>query len=98
MPELLEVLSEEELKAKAPVSAIDLTPYKSILNGVIEKGGAGGIIGIKEDESKRVEKRRLSVAAKELGYNLTWRKAEDNKLRFVLNKEGEPVPGGRKRK
>jgi hypothetical protein len=52
-------------------------------------GGVGGSMELDEGENQR--------AAKERGYELTWRKAPDGELRFVLARPGEARPGGRPR-
>lgn len=77
---------------------MDLSPYLDIIERVRSEGGVGGEVTLHDDESKRSEKRRLSIAAKELGTKVTWRKAEDGVLRFVLSEPGQPVPGGRARR
>ena len=40
----------------------------------------------------------MSVAAKERGLTLVWRKAPERQLRFVLAEAGKPTPGARQRK
>ncbi len=98
MPTLEKVLREEDLKrGRAGSGGLDLTPYMEMLDSVREQGGVGGQVTLEEGESQRTEKRRISVAAKEQGYTLIWRTAPDRRLRFVLAKPGEPIPGGRKR-
>lgn len=98
MPTISKVLTQEELKAEKPRATMDLAPYKKIITAVTSKGGVGASVKLGPDESQRTEKRRLSIAAKEKGYILVWRKSNDGHLRFVLHREGEPVPGGRKKK
>ena len=97
MPELAKVLSEEDLSRSRAPTPLDLQAYVSIIDSVREQGGVGGLILLSEGESQRTEKRRLSLAAKQEGYDLTWRKAPTGQLRFVLSRPGERVPGGRER-
>jgi hypothetical protein len=98
MPTLDSVLTESDLKAPKPKSVMDLTAYIEIMESIQEKGGLGGTVTLGEGESQRTEKRRLSLAAKEKKLTLTWRKAPDGKLKFVLSPEGERAPGGRRRR
>ena len=51
-----------------------------------------------EGETQRTVKRRMSIAAKERGYQLIWRKAPEGQLRFVLAAPGEASPDGRRRR
>ncbi len=98
MPALEKVLREEDLqRGRAGGGSLDLTPYLAMIAAVRTEGGVGGQVTLEPEESQRTEKRRLSVAAKDQGYQLVWRKAAERQLRFVLAKPGEPVPGGRKR-
>jgi hypothetical protein len=96
MPELARVLTEEDIRARGPMR-MDLTPYLAIVDEVAG-GGVGGELTLDEDENQRATKRRMSLAAKERGYDLTWRKSRDRELRFVLARPGEPRPGGRPRR
>ena len=57
-----------------------------------------GVLTLGADESQRREKRRLSIAARQLGVQLTWRSASPGRLRFVLSDAGQPVPGSRPRR
>ena len=77
---------------------MDLAPYLGIVDEVTGQEGLGGEVNLGADESQRTEKRRLSLAAKQRGYKLTWRKSGARQLRFVLSAPGSPAPGGRKRK
>jgi hypothetical protein len=97
MPELSKVISEQDLVQKARPQ-LDLAVYTAIIENITEQTGVGGEVTLAEGESQRTEKRRLSLAAKEKGYKLTWRKAPDSMLKFVLSKEGEVPPGGRRKK
>jgi hypothetical protein len=97
MPQLARVLTQDDLKRAEPGTRLDLTPYLAIIDEV-SGGGVGGLVTLEEDENQRAEKRRLSTAAKQRGYELTWRKAEPGGLRFVLARPGEPRPGGRPRR
>src|SRR3712207_3673813 len=98
MPELTRVLSEEDLRARARTNQLDLSANMALLSTVREQQGAGGIVTLGEDEKQRTEKRRLSLAGKQQGYALTWRKADPGQLRFVLAEEGQPAPGSRTRR
>ena len=98
MPELTAVLSEADLRRRGAVAQTDLTPYMDILDTLREQGGVGGVLRLTEGESQRTVKRRMSIAAKERGYELTWRKPQDGQLKFVLAQPGQPVPGSRKRR
>lgn len=98
MPKLTKVLTEAELTSARTPAAIDLTPYLTIIDDIIRQGGVGGEINLSPNESQRTEKRRLSLAAKQRGYSLTWRKSPPGELRFVLSPPGQPVPGGRRRR
>ncbi len=99
MPQLTKVLTEEELQRRSATSGgIDMTPYMAILDQVREQGGVGATLSLGEGENQRSEKRRLSVAAKERGYELTWRKSGPGMLRFVVAAPGQPRPGARKRR
>ena len=96
MPELTRVLSEEDLRARARTNQLDLSAYMALLSTVRQQG-VGGIVTLGEDEQQRTEKRRLSLAAKQQGYKLTWRTADPGQLRFVLAEPGAPTPGSRRR-
>lgn len=61
---------------------MDLTPYKQILHG--RSVGEGAEVELEEGETPRVQKRRFSTAAKELGLHLRWRKARDNTIKFAI--------------
>ena len=100
MPQLAKVLTEEDLHRgrAAGGGALDLAPYMDIIDNIREQGGVGGTLSLSEDESQRTEKRRMSVAAKERGLKLVWRRASERQLRFVLAEEGQPTPGGRPRR
>lgn len=98
MPKLTKVLTEAELTSARAPAAMDLTPYLNIVDDIVRQGGVGGELALSPDESQRTEKRRLSLAAKQRGYKLTWRKSPPGKLRFVLSAPGEPAPGGRRRR
>ena len=97
MPQLTKVITEEELTRRQPAGGIDLSAYMDIIDSIREQGGVGGSLSLSQDENQRAEKRRMSVAAKERGLKLVWRKAPDGQLRFVLAEEGQPAPGSRRR-
>ncbi len=98
MPQLTRVMSDEDLRRKDRASRMDLSAYTDMIEQVRTEGGVGGEIALTEGESKRTEKRRLSIAAKEAGTTLIWRKSQDGTLRFVLTEEGTPAPGSRTRR
>ena len=98
MPKLSKVLTEGDLSAARAPAIMDLTPYLSIIDDITKQGGVGGEISLGPNESQRTEKRRLSLAAKQKGFKLTWRKSPPGELRFVLATPGQPAPGGRRRR
>src|SRR3712207_1122240 len=97
MPSLAKVLQQDDLKGGGQVSRMDLSPYIDIIESIRAQGGVGGEVAILGDESQRTEKRRLSIAAKQLETTLTWRRSADGMLRFVLSEPGAPTLGGRAR-
>jgi hypothetical protein len=98
MPTLTRVLAQEDLQRTARMSDLDLATYVEIIDQVRREGGVGGLVHLLPGESKRTEKRRLTLAAKQRGLNLTWRSSPPGDLRFVLSEPGGPVPGSRKRR
>lgn len=98
MPTLTRVLAQEDLQRTVRMSDLDLTTYIEIIDQVRREGGVGGIVHLLAGESQRTEKRRLTLAAKQQGLNLTWRSSQPGDLRFVLSEPGGPVPGSRKRR
>ena len=98
MPELVQVLGEEDLARRGTGVGLDLTPYFSIIDSIREQGGVGAQLRLEEGETQRTVKRRMSVAAKQRGYELVWRKSQNGQLRFVLAEPGQPRPGGRPRR
>jgi len=97
MPQLTRVLTADDLRRAEAGAHIDLTPYLAIIDAV-SQGGVGGELMLEEGERQRTEKRRLSLAAKARGYQLTWRTAPSGALRFVLARPGAARPGGRPRR
>ncbi len=97
MPQLARVLMDDDMRG-ARAMRMDLSAYVAIIEGIRGEGGAGGEVELEDGESQRTEKRRLSIAAKELGTTLTWRTSRDGTLRFVLSEPGGAVPGGRTRR
>ena len=97
MPSLNKVLQQEDLTRGGGFTRMDLSPYIAIIESIRTEGGVGGEVSLQAEESKRTEKRRLSIAAKQLGTKVTWRKGADGVLRFVLSAPGAPTPGGRQR-
>ena len=98
MPELTRVLTVDDFRRRAPTGQLDLSDYLAIMETVRQQGGRGGTVTLGADEQQRTEKRRLSLAAKAQGYNLTWRKSAPGELRFVLAEPGQPSPGSRRRR
>ena len=98
MPELMQVVSQEDLRRRSSSTSLDLGPYRDIIEQVRSQDGVGGVLTLDEGETQRTEKRRLSVAAKERGLELVWRTAPAGQLRFVLAEPGRPRPGGRPRR
>lgn len=98
MPELTKVLTESDVTAQRARAVMDLAPYLEIVEQITRQGGVGGEITLSANESQRTEKRRLSLAAKQTGHKLTWRKSPKGQLRFVLSAPGEQAPGGRRRR
>jgi hypothetical protein len=98
MPELTKVLTTEDLASRPRGVNLDLSVYLEMIDTITRDGGVGATVTLGEDERQRTEKRRLSMAAKQQGYRLVWRKAAPGALRFVLAAEGEAAPGGRKRR
>lgn len=98
MPDLTKVLSESDLRAARARPIMDLTPYLQIIDSIVSEGGVGGEVKLRQGESQRTEKRRLSLAAKQRGVKLTWRKSPPAVLRFVLSAPGQQPPGGRRRR
>ena len=98
MPELTKVLSEEDLARHGGMPRLDLATYVSLIDRVRNEQGVGGIVTLGPGEGQRTEKRRLSLAAKQQGYKLTWRRSDPGQLRFVLAQEGQRAPGGRQRR
>jgi hypothetical protein len=98
MPSLARILKEEDLRSQRAAIGLDLGRYLEIIDTIREQGGVGGELGLEPDESQRTEKGRLTRAAKQRGFNLTWRRANPGALRFVLSVEGSPPPDGRRRR
>ena len=98
MPELTKVLTETDLASNRGQSRMDLTPYFEIIDHIASQQGLGGEVALRDGESKRTEKRRLSIAAKQRDMKLTWRKSREGELRFVLSAPGTTPPDGRRRR
>jgi hypothetical protein len=99
MPQLAQVLQEADLRRKGTTTtALNLEPYFAMIDAVREAEGVGATVDLAPEESTRVEKGRITRAAKERGQHLVWRKAHDGQLRFVLAAPGAPVPGARQRR
>ncbi len=98
MPQLAKVLTQEDMSRGTTTARMDLSAYVDIIESIRSQDGVGGEVELSDGESQRAEKRRLSLAAKQAGMNLTWRKSRDGTLRFVLSEPGGAVPGGRPRR
>ena len=98
MPQLTTVLTADDLQRRQSARAQDLRSYFELLEAVREQGGVGAVLTLGEGESQRTEKRRLTVAAKERGYDLVWRRAPEGQLRFVLAEAGQRPPDARRRR
>ncbi len=98
MPKLTKVLTEADLAGARARPVMDLKPYLNVIDEIAKQGGVGGEVSLGPGESQRTEKRRLSLAAKQSGYKLTWRKSTPGELKFVLAAPGHPAPGGRRRR
>ncbi len=98
--EIERFLSEDDLKKRSePTSKVDLAEQLHLIQEVVSSGSPGVVIRLSpdEDEHQRMTKRRLTDAAKQLGYTLTWRSAPAGRLRFVLSQGNETPPGVTKR-
>ena len=91
------MLTQEDLRRAAPVSKADLSEYTAQIDEIVNSEHLGAELELEpeEQQEQRAIKRRYSVAAKQLGYDLTWRQAPKGELRFVLARLGEKAPGGR---
>jgi hypothetical protein len=98
MPKVTKILTDADLSAARARPVMDLTPYLEIVDAIGKQGGVGAEVNLAPGESQRTEKRRLSLAAKQRGLKLTWRKSGAGELKFVLASEGEQAPGGRRRR
>lgn len=84
MPGLTKVLTLEELSERSNAAGVDLSPYKAILCTVKDQEAGGADIALLEGEDQRKEKRRFSIAARELGILLRWKASqEEGVLRFT---------------
>ncbi len=97
MPQLARVLTQDDLRRSDVGARMDLSAYVDIIEQV-RSNGVGGEVELGEGESQRTEKRRLSIAAKQQGYTLKWRKSGPGELRSVLAHDGQPLPGSRPRR
>lgn len=88
MPILQKVISETDLHSASAPAGDYLAPYADIIEQIVNERGVGGALTLSKGESQRVEKRRLSVAAKQAGHTLKWRKSAAGTLRFVLDGAG----------
>jgi hypothetical protein len=98
MVKLGKVISLNDLAARKKRPVMDYSAYFFMIEQIIKDSGCGGMADLDEGDNARTERRRLSLAAKQLGYNLAWRKSEPKTLKFVIWKDGEKRPGGRRKK
>jgi hypothetical protein len=95
MPKLIASRSAEEFKTQIRASNIDLSFYIDELQELQTDGKVEGTWELLEEETQRVEKRRFTVAAKQMGLATAWKTAPEGELRLVLAPIGEPLPGSR---
>lgn len=79
-----EKLSPEEverLKRRQPATR-DLGPYYAFLESV--KPGDWGRVTLEGNETQRVVKRRLTIAAKQKGMSIRYRKSKDGGILFEV--------------
>ena len=92
------MLREEDLKRDQGGAGLDLAPYLEVIDAIREQAGVGGVMTLEEGETQRTVKRRMSIAAQQRGLDLTWRKAPEGQLRFVLAASGQRPPDARTRR
>jgi hypothetical protein len=95
MPKLVASRGAEELRKQGRASNVDLGFYTNELEELQREGKVEGTWELVKDEKQRVEKRRFTLAARQLGLEIAWKKAGDREIRLVLAPEGEPLPGSR---
>lgn len=95
MPKLIASRGADELRSQTRATNIDLSFYITELQELQADGKVEGTWELLEGESPRVEKRRFTLAAKQLGLVTAWKTALERELRLVLAPEGEPLPGSR---
>ena len=64
-------LTKEDFERRQPISRIDLSEYMDVINQAVAGEGTGGVVELDDPEQKRTEKRRMTLAAKEMGGTLT---------------------------
>jgi hypothetical protein len=95
MPKLIASRGAEELRSQARASNIDLSFYIGELQELQKDGKVEGTWELLEGETPRVEKRRFTLAAKQIGLTTAWKTSAEGEVRLVLAPEGEPLPGSR---
>ena len=99
MPEWERELNPEDIERRAPTPKEgELKPYMAIIDNAKQTTIRGGVVKLLPEDKQRTVKRRLSVAARQQGFNLTWRKSPvEGRLLFVLTQGDETPPGVTKR-
>ena len=89
MPRLIRRLAREDFRGGAGPRAtrVDLGPYRGFLEGL--NIGEGGVLALEGEETPRVVKRRLSMAAGERNLGVRWLTYEAGQLRFRLTAQQE---------
>jgi type IV secretory pathway VirB4 component len=78
-----EKLSKEEVeRITQRKPRIDISEYVNYLETL--NPGEWGAVTLEEGETGRAIKRRLTIAAKQLGKNLRYRRSEDNRIIFTV--------------
>ena len=95
MPKLIASRAAEELRSQARATNIDLSFYIEELQELQADGKVEGTWELLKGETPRAEKRRFTMAAKQLGLVTAWKKASGREIKLVLAPEGEPLPGSR---
>lgn len=75
-------MSEIENLRRRRTSRQDLSEYLSYLSGL--KSGDWGRIRLKEGESQRAVKRRLTVSSKQIGKQIKYRRGDEGRIVFEV--------------
>jgi hypothetical protein len=95
MPKLIASRGPEELRKQARTLHVDLSFYLNELQELQREGKVEGTWELLKDEKQRMEKRYFTMAARELGLGIAWKKAGEREIRLVVAPAGEPLPGSR---